>query len=149
MERQLFNDINPLPAIAPCVVADNAPLVGTAISAVGPGGQAYDSVTYVIQTGALGAAGATFTTLLEESDTGAFGGEQCDVDDIDLLGTEDQASFAGTASGKTFKLGTKTTRRYTRLTLTPAGNNQNAYISAIAILGHPRRMPVPNPPSNL
>ena len=35
---------------------------------------------------------------------------------------------------------------YVRLTVTPANNTGNVFLAAIALLGHPRNAPTPNPP---
>lgn len=138
--RDLMNNINVKPVIAPVTVSDNTAQVGTAVDALG-----FDSVTYVIQTGTLADADATFTTLLQESDSSGSG--YTDVADVDLIGTEALASFVFSDDGKCFKLGYKGAKRYTKLTITPAANASGAPLSAIAILGHPKSAPTDNPPA--
>lgn len=138
--RDLMNNINVKPVIAPAVVTDNTAQVGTAVDSLG-----YDSVTYVIQTGTLADADATFTALLQESDLSGSG--YTDVADVDLIGTEALASFIFSDDAKCFKIGYKGAKRYTKLTVTPASNTGNAPLSAIAILGHPMSAPTSNPPA--
>jgi hypothetical protein len=61
--RDLHNNIHPVPVLAPAAtaVADNTAQVGSIVDH-----QGYDSAEYVIITGTLADAGATFTVLLEE-----------------------------------------------------------------------------------
>ena len=123
--------------------ADTA-LVGEIIDKNG-----FDSVTYVIATGSIGDANATFTVLLEEGDAAAMG-DATAVADADLLGTEALASFIFSDDNKCFKLGYIGSKRYTRLTITPSGNSGTpsaALLSAVAILGNPQIAPTANPPA--
>ena len=53
-------------------------------------------------------------------------------------------SFAD--DNKTRKIGYVGGKRYVRLTVTPANNTGNIFLAAIALLGHPRNAPTPNPP---
>lgn len=139
--RDMANNVNPKPVLAPAVGTDDTPLVGAIIDRLG-----YDSLTYLIQTGTLADAGATWTALLEESDDSGMSGANA-VADTDLIGTEALASFTQAADGKCFKLGYGGNKRYTRLTLTPSGNAGNAPISAMALLGMPYQRPTANPPA--
>lgn len=140
--RDLMNNIYPKPVIAPAAAAqtDNTAIVGTAIDRAG-----FDSLTYVILTGTLADADATFTVLLEESDVSGSG--YTAVDDKDLIGTEALAGFTFAADGACRKLGYKGGKRWTRLTVTPANNTGNVPIGAIAILGHPSSAPTADPPA--
>ena len=137
--KDLFNSIHPVTAIAPVTVSDNTALVSAVIDR-----QGYDGTSFVILTGALADADATFTALLEESADGtAFSA----VADADLLGTEALASFTFADDNETRKLGYAGARRYLRLTVTPAGNASAALVAAVALLGHPHLAPTANPPA--
>lgn len=138
--RDMMNNVTPKPVLAPAVGTDDTPLVGAIIDRLG-----YDSLTYLIQTGTLADAGATWTVLLEESDDSGMSGA-AGVADADLVGTEALASFTQAGDGKCFKLGYIGNMRYTRLTITPSGNAGNAPVSAMALLGHPHSAPTANPP---
>lgn len=138
--RDLHNNIAPKRVISPVSVADNTAQVGQIIDR-----QGYESLEYLILTGALADADATFTVLLEEGDAANLS-DAAAVADKDLLGTEAQASFTFAADDKVFKLGYKGHKRYTRLTITPAGNASAALLAATAILGHPNVAPTANPP---
>lgn len=139
--RDMANNITPKPVLAPAVGTDDTALVGAIIDRLG-----YDSLTYLIQTGTLADAGATWTALLEESDDSGMSGATA-VADADLIGTEALASLTQANDGVCRKLGYVGHKRYTRLTLTPSGNAGNAPISAMALLGMPYSRPTANPPT--
>ncbi len=138
--QDLFNNIHTAQCISPVVVADNTAAVGTVTDR-----QGYDSLAYVIATGTLADADATFTALVEHSD--ASGSGFASVPDTELLGTEANASFTFANDDETFKIGYRGSKRYVRLTITPASNAGNAAIGAIAVLGHPNVAPTANPPA--
>lgn len=137
--KDLMNNIDVKRVISPVSVADNTAQVGQVID-----GQGAASVTYVIATGSLADADATFTVLLEECDTS--GGTYTAVADADLIGTEVLASFQFDDDNECRKLGYKGTKRYTRLTITPANNASAGLIAAVAIL-QPAIVPAANPPA--
>ena len=138
--QDLMNDVAIKRVISPVSVADNTAQVGQIIDRAG-----YDSLTYVIATGSLADADATFTVLLEEG-AAANLSDAVAVADVDLIGTEALASFIFSDDDKCRKLGYKGGKRYTRLTITPANNASAALIAAVAVLGHPLSAPAPNPP---
>lgn len=84
---------------------------------------------YFILTGSLSDSDATFTVLLQESDLSNMGSAS-DIADENLLGTESGASFTFAADNKAIKIGTIPTKRYQRLTITPANNTGDVYIAA-------------------
>jgi hypothetical protein len=137
--KDLFNSLHPVTAIAPVTVSDNTALVSAVIDR-----QGYDSASFVILTGTLSDADATFAALLEESDDGA---SFAAVADADLLGSEALAGFTFADDDATRKLGYLGAKRYLRLTVTPAANASSALIAAVAILGHPQLSPTANPPA--
>lgn len=139
--QDLMNNIALKRVISPVSVADNTAQVGQIIDRAG-----YDSLTYVIATGSLADADATFTVLLEEGAASNLS-DAVAVADVDLIGTEALASFIFSDDDKVRKLGYKGGKRYTRLTITPANNASAGLISAVAILGHPGTAPTANPPA--
>lgn len=141
--KDMFNNCTPKPVLVPAAsaLADNTAQVGTIIDRLG-----YESLTYLIITGTLADAGATFTVLLEESDVSDMTGAVA-VADADLLGTEALASFTQASDGICLKLGYTGHLRYTRMTITPAGNASAAPMAVVALLGHPRVAPTANPPA--
>lgn len=140
--RDLMNSIAPKRAISPATaVTDNTAIVSQIIDVLG-----YGSLTFVILTGALADTDATFTVLVEHGDAANLS-DAAAVPDADLLGTEALASFTFADDDKVFKIGYVGIKRYVRLTVTPAGNSGNAFVSAVAILGHPAIGPTTNPPA--
>lgn len=139
--KDLMNVITPKRVISPVSVADTTAQVGQIIDK-----QGFESLTYIIATGSLADADATFTVLLEESNASDMTGATA-VADADLLGTEANAGFIFSDDNKCFKLGYIGAMRYSRLTITPAANSSAAVISAVAILGHPMIAPTINPPA--
>jgi hypothetical protein len=138
--RDNFNSIHPIRAISPVSVADNTAQVGEIIDR-----QGFDSVTYVIATGSIADADATFTVLVEHGDDSGLS-DAAAVADADLLGTEALAGFQFDDDNETRKVGYRGDKRYTRLTITPAANASAALISAVAVLGAPNVAPAANPP---
>lgn len=139
--RDLVNSIHPIPAIPPAPpVADNTALISSVIDTLG-----FGSLTFIITTGALSDADATFTALLEHGDAANLSDAEA-VPDALLVGTEALASFTHADDNETRKIGYVGGKRYVRLTVTPAGNAAAAYLSAVAVLGHPHSVPTANPP---
>jgi hypothetical protein len=139
--RDLHNNINVKRVISPVSVADNTAQVGQIIDR-----QGFESLEYLIATGSLADADATFTVLLEEGDAANMS-DAVAVADKFLLGTEAQASFTFAADDRVFKLGYEGVKRYTRLTITPAANASAALLCVMAVLGHPNVAPtaaIPN-----
>ena len=139
--KDLLNNINLKRVISPVSVADNTAQVGQIIDM-----QGYSSLTYVIATGSIADADATFTVLLEEDDDSAMGTATA-VADADLLGTEALAGFQFDDDNECRKLGYIGGKRYTRLTITPSNNASAALLSAVAVLGNPWSAPTANPPA--
>lgn len=139
--RDLHNNIAPKRAISPVSVSDNTAAVSQIIDLNG-----YESLEFVILAGSLADADATFTVLVEDGAASNLS-DAAAVDDKFLLGTEAQASFTFASDDKVFKIGYVGSKRYVRLTITPANNASAALIAAVAILGHPRNHPTVNPPA--
>jgi hypothetical protein len=133
MLRDLYNNLQ----VIGCKVAapaDNTAVVGPIIDT-----QDFHSVAYLIATGTLADADATFAALLEESDASDMTGAT-EVADDDMLGTEAGASFTFAADDAVRKIGYKGGERYARLTVTPSGNASAAPITIVAV-GIPRSLP--------
>jgi hypothetical protein len=128
MKLDLFSNIKLVRAISPVSESGTTAVVSQIIDMAG-----FKSCVFGILTGSLADANATFTTLLEESDDSGLSGSN-EVADDDMIGTEALASFDYGDDNKTFKLGYKGSKRYVRLTITPAGNSDVALVAAVAIL---------------
>lgn len=114
-------------------VTDNTAYVGQVIDH-----QGYDGATYIILNGTDTDADATFTVLLEESDTNFSGAAVGDDDMVSqTLGTapETAASFTFTHDNEVRSIGYVGAKRYTRLTITPALNDSgNHFVAATCVL---------------
>jgi len=104
--------------------------------------QGYESLEFVIATGTIGDAGATFTVLVEHADEVGFNVTNEAVADRYLLGTEALASFDQDDDDSVFTIGYIGPKRFVRLTITPANNATAWDIGAIAVLGSPNDAPV-------
>jgi hypothetical protein len=105
----------------------------------------FDAVEFVIATGTLTDADATFATTLEQGDDAALA-DTTAVVNADLIGTLAAAGFTFADDKKTKKLGyaprTGVRKRYLRLTVTPTGNNSGAApIAAVCIMSKARTNP--------
>lgn len=138
--KDLCNLIHPVRAISPVSVADNTAAVSQIIDRRG-----FESLTFVIATGSVADADATFTVLVEDGDAANLS-DAAAVADAFLIGTEALAGFQFDDDNETRKIGYIGNKRYARLTITPANNASAALISAVAILGHPAIAPTLNPP---
>lgn len=134
--QDLFNELKISRVISPDEgAADNTAKVGQIID-----NQNFDSLVYVIGTGTVGDAAATFAALLEESTASDLSGSNA-VADGDLIGTEALFGFDQDDDDSVRKLGYKGTKRYTRLTVTPSDNGTAWDIAAFAIQGNARKDP--------
>lgn len=115
-------------ALSPVSVADTTAQVSQIIDM-----QGYSSLEFLIATGSLADADATFTTLVEEGDVSNLS-DAAAVADADLLGTEAGASFIFSDDNSVYKIGYKGTKRYVRLTITPAANASAALLAVVALL---------------
>lgn len=131
--KDMHNLIDPRRVISPTRVTDNTAQVGQIIDHAG-----YESAEYVVTTGTLADADATFTALLEESNDSGMAGAAA-VAAGDRLGS--LPSFVFSDDDKVFKCGYIGNMRYTRLTITPALNTGNADISAMCVLSNARHQP--------
>ena len=138
--KDLMNNVHVKRVLSPVSVADTTAQVGQIIDTKG-----FESLTYLIATGSIADADATFTVLLEEGDAANLS-DAAAVADADLLGTEALAAFQYDDDNEVRKLGYIGSKRYTRLTITPVGNSGAAVLSAVAVLGHPQIAPTINPP---
>lgn len=100
--------------------------------------QGYDACEFVILTGSLADVDATFTTLVEHSDTNFSGAA---VPDAQLTNLESTASFTFAADDSVLRIGYIGDKRYVRVTVTPANNTGNVFIAGVWVLGYPQLAP--------
>ncbi len=117
-------------------VADNTAQVGQIIDH-----QGHDSAEYDINIGSVADADATFTVLLEEGDAANLA-DAAAVADADMVsqtaGTapEAAASFQFDSDNQVRRLAYIGSKRYTRMTITPANNTAAALFGVTCRLGH-------------
>lgn len=139
--RDLFNNVHPVRAISPAAaVTDNTAFVSQIIDRKG-----YNGLLFLILAGSLADADMTTTVLLEHGDQANLS-DAAAVPDDELQGTEALAAVQFDDDNETRKLGYAGSKRYVRLTITPANNSGNIFLSAIALLHNPHLAPTPNPP---
>lgn len=140
--RDLVNNIDPVGNAAGVItVADNTAIVSAIVDLQGA-----DSGTFIIGTGTLADADATFTVLVEDGDDSALA-DAAAVADTYLLGTEADAGFTFAEDGAARKIGYVGPKRYIRCTVTPANNTGSAPVAVLGIRGHLGDAPSENPPA--
>jgi len=141
--RDLMNNIHTVPLIVPVAArTDNTAIVSAIIDT-----QGYDSCTLVLVTGTNTDADVTFTVLVEDGNASNLS-DNAAVADAELIGTEVLAAFDFADDNECRKIGYRGSKRYVRMTVTPANNNAgNIFLAGVAILGHPHLAPTANPPS--
>jgi hypothetical protein len=139
--RDIHNQINPKFGIAPVVVTDNTVQKTGAIDTLG-----YESVEFLIITGTLSDADATFATVVKEGSTSTQSAHTA-VATNDTIGTLANASFDFSADNVVRKIGYKGAQRYVSLEITPANNTGNAPLAVIVLLGNPKARPTTSVPN--
>ena len=141
--RDLSDNIHPVLAMPPkAATVDNTAYISGIIDRFG-----YDSLTYILLTGTEADADATFAVTLEHGNDPALADTTQVTDPNQMTGTLTLAGFNFANDNVCRKLGYIGPCRYTRLTVTPANNSANVFLSAIALLGHAHNAPTPNPPA--
>jgi hypothetical protein len=141
MRRDLHNNVTVKRGLSPVAAGtNNTAYVSQIVDTAG-----YDSVEFVLAIGANTDADATFTVLVEDGNNSALSDNAAVADDY-LLGTEALASFDYSDDNEVRKIGYIGTKRYVRVTVTPASNDSgNIYMAGVWLLGHPKVAPVANP----
>lgn len=121
--------------------SDNTALVSQILDRLG-----YESAAFVILTGQLADADATFAVTVEHGDAANLS-DAVAVPADQLNGTLSGASFDFAADDKVRKIGYVGGRRYVRVTITPSGNSGSAPIAGLWVLGHPNNAPTARVPA--
>jgi hypothetical protein len=138
--KDILNSVHTVQVLAPVSFANNTPLVGNIVDRAG-----FDSLVYSIALGANAGTAGTYTVLLEEGNSPTLA-DASTVAAVDLNGSIANASWGFADVNKTRKLGYTGSKRYTRMTVTPAGNAAAALVSVTAVLGNAVNAPTVNPP---
>lgn len=129
MEYDLHSEVKAVVALD-TEVAAGASSVGNIIDTLG-----FESAEFVIQSGVITAG--DFTVLLEDGDNSGLS-DAAVIPDVDRLGA--LPTFAVTADNKVAKVGSRSKKRYQRLTLIGA-NTPAGVMSASCILSNPKSTP--------
>lgn len=141
--NDLYNSVVAKRGLSPSAgPSDNTAQVSQIIDTRGAEG-----VLFLIATGTLADADATFTVLVEDGDAANLS-DAAAVPDTSLIGTnaagaapEAAASFIFSDDDAVRKIGYVPRKRYVRLTITPANNASAAPMAVIALLHGLRHLP--------
>lgn len=140
--KDLHDNIHTVQVVAPVSHATgDAAIVGAIVDRSG-----FDSLEYIVSLGATAATAGVYAVLLEEGDNAALS-DASTVSAADMRGTIALTSWGFADVSKNRKLGYTGSKRYTRMTITPTGNNGAFLVGASAILGNPVNAPTINPPA--
>jgi hypothetical protein len=99
----------------------------------------YESVCFVVMTGTLADADATFAAVMAESDNSNMSSSN-EVANEDMIGLEADVTLDFADDNFEGKIGYIGNKRYVQLTITPSANASAAPIAILA-LGVPHRFP--------
>lgn len=143
--RDIHNSIKFKQALTPvAATTDNTAYTSAILDT-----QNFDANEFVLNIGSLADVDVTFTSLFEEGDVSNLS-DAAAIASTDLLGTLASTVTAGVgdkfnpgfADDNTVrKIGYKGSKRYIRMTITPAANTGNVFLSAIWAQGSPRSIP--------
>ena len=132
--KDLHHNVKISSAVNPARVTDNTAQVGNIIDM-----QGYQSLEFALMAN-IPDSDATLTPLVEHGDASNLSDAAAVADDF-LLGTESDATLAAGDDNVVKKVGYVGSKRYVRLTLTPASNTGNMDLCAMAIQGGARHNP--------
>jgi len=140
--RDIVSHLNFKRGISPAAaIADNTAAVSQILDRIG-----YESAAFVILTGALADADATFAVTLEHGDQANLS-DAAAVPADQMNGSLANAGFTFAADDQVRKIGYVGGKRYVRATVTPSGNAGNAFVAGVWVLGKPNNSPTPAIPN--
>jgi hypothetical protein len=135
MMRDLHNNIFPSRGISPAAAtADNTAYVSQILDT-----QGFFSAEFVGIAGQIADADTTLTVLVEE-------GDQANLSDAAAVAASNLLGVVGLglqfdSDNKVFKIGYIGTKRYVRVTITPANNTGTLFLAGVWLQSHPRVAP--------
>jgi hypothetical protein len=132
MEHELHSRIKLVHGIAPAaiVATTNSAAIDT---------QGFESCEFVFHVGTA-MVGGGFDVTLQQSATGAFGGEETAVPAANIVGALPTIAIGD--ANKVFRVGTIGKERYQRAVMTETGTITGGVVGCMAILSHPQEAPV-------
>lgn len=100
----------------------------------------FDGALFAWIAGSLADVAFTFTMLFEHGDVANLS-DAAAVPDSQLIGTEAAGAPLLSSDNKVGKIGYRGSKRYGRVTLTPASNTGDIYLAGMWIQGFPRNLP--------
>lgn len=136
MPNDLHNEIKVSRGMSPvAATTDNTAYVSQILDTAN-----FGSTEFVWLAGSIADADVTFTVLVEHGDAANLS-DAAAVPDEDLLGTEVGAAPLFGSDNQVGKIGYKGSKRYVRVTITPAANSGNIFLAGVWLQGHPRTGP--------
>ena len=133
MRRDLHHDLKWSLAEPPvAAVTNDDPFVSAILDTA-----EYGANEFLWIAGSIADADVTFTLLLEHGDNSALS-DAAAAPDADLLGTEANGAPLLTSDNKCGKIGYRGSKRYIRVTVTPANNTGNIFFAAGWLQAFPR-----------
>ena len=133
--KDLYNNVKLTRGLSPVVkTTDNTAWVSQIADTAG-----FESLMFAGIIGTLTDADMTVTFLAEEGDDSALA-DAATVASASQLGSQ-TIGIRYDSDNQTFKWGYRGTKRYVRVTLTPAANTGDVYFAGIWVHGHPKTAP--------
>lgn len=100
----------------------------------------FAATEFVWLAGSIADVDVTFTLLVEHGDNASLT-DAAAVPDAQLIGTEANGAPLLSSDNQVGKIGYKGTKRYVRVTITPANNTGNIFLAGVWVQGSPRTVP--------
>jgi hypothetical protein len=133
MLRDLYSNLKVIGATV------SAPTDNTAVASPIVDTRDYQSVLFLVATGTLADADATFAAVMEESENSNMSSSNA-VADEDMIGLEADITLDFADDNFEGKIGYIGNERFVQLTITPSANASAAPITIVAV-GVPHRLP--------
>jgi hypothetical protein len=140
MKYDFANNIHVIPVLPPLVVSDGAARTSAAIDV-----RNYKSVTFIIATGTLADADATWSVTVKEGNTTTQASHTA-VDDKWLIGTEALAGFQFDDDNEVRKIGYVGIADYVSIEIDDVTANSGSAPTCVIMIAEPLDRPAPNPP---
>ncbi len=128
MLKDLYNKTILSTAIPPQTISNNTAVQSQIIDCRG-----FEYLHFIIATGTLTDADATFSVLIQHGDNPALS-DATDAPDDCLYSTEADSGFIFSSDNQIREIGYKVCKRYARITITPSNNSADAVFAVKAIL---------------
>ena len=132
MEVDLHSNIDDRVAVVEQAIIADATVVGAIIDTLG-----FESLEYIVQVGTI--TTGSLALVIEDGDDSGLS-DAAAVPAAERLGA--LTGFVVTDDDTTKRIGSISKKRFQRLTLVGTGTSVIDFVSAVAVLGHPKTAPV-------